>query len=135
VDLATNLVTRVTSATFHPFDDPTHHSSIVTAAMTGIGPKDELEGLLISQMVSAHTVALECLRRANLQEQSFEGRKLNLALADRFMRTFFVQMEALTRYRKGGQQKVTVEHVHIYPDAKAAMGIFNQASGEMGGGG
>ena len=39
------------------------------AALHGIAPKDELEGMLAVQMVAAHTMAMECLRRAALPNQ------------------------------------------------------------------
>ena len=39
----------------------------------GIAPRNELEGLLAVQMIGAHTLAMECLRRASLQEQTPEG--------------------------------------------------------------
>jgi hypothetical protein len=93
--------------------------------MAGIAPQNEMEGLLVAQMVSAHNAALECLRRAHVAEQTSEGRKLSLTFADRFMRTYAVQVEALARLRKGGQQKVVVEHVHVYPGGQAIVGNVN----------
>ena len=37
------------------------------AAMRGIKPQDEIEGMLATQMVATHAAAMECLRRAMLQ--------------------------------------------------------------------
>jgi len=34
------------------------------AALAGIKPKDEIEGLLAAQMVAAHSASMECYRRA-----------------------------------------------------------------------
>jgi hypothetical protein len=31
--------------------------------MVGIGPKDELEGMMAAQMLAAHSAAMECYRR------------------------------------------------------------------------
>ncbi len=127
-DLGNMLLTQTSNATDQPFSDPAQHTNSLMAALCGIAPRNQLEGLLCAQMVSAHNQAMDCLRRANIPNQSFEGRRLNLTFADRFMRTFAVQVEALTRYRRAGTQKVTVEHIHVYPGGKAAVGVFNQAS-------
>ena len=40
----------------------------------GIGPRDELEGMIAAQLLAAHNAAMECYRRAMLGEQTFEGR-------------------------------------------------------------
>src|SRR5262245_14237150 len=44
------------------------------AALLGIGPKDELEGMMAAQLIAAHNASMECYRRAMLGEQTFEGR-------------------------------------------------------------
>jgi hypothetical protein len=102
------------------------HSNAIAATMTGLAPQSEVEGLLAAQMTACHNAAMECLRRACVKDQTFEGRKMNMTFADRFMRTFAVQVEALGKHRKGGQQKVVVEHVHVYPGGQAIVGNINQ---------
>lgn len=105
------------SSTMGGLETPAHVNAIA-AAMTGLAPQSELEGMLAAQMTACHNAAMECLRRACVKDQTFEGRKMNMTFADRFMRTFAVQVEALGKHRKGGQQKVVVEHVHVYPGGK-----------------
>ena len=41
---------------------------------------------------------------------------------DPLARTFTTQMEALNRYRGKGQQKMTVEHVHVHKGGQAIVG-------------
>ena len=41
-------------------------------------------------------------------------KEVYLRFADRFLRTYTTQMEALSKHRRGGQQKVIVEHVHVH---------------------
>jgi hypothetical protein len=41
------------------------------AALVGIGPKDELEGMMAAQLIAAHNAAMECYRRAMIGEQTF----------------------------------------------------------------
>lgn len=105
------------------------HVNAITATMTGLAPQNELEGMLAAQMTACHNAAMECLRRACVKDQTFEGRKMNMTFADRFMRTFAVQVEALGKHRKGGQQKVVVEHVHVYPGGQAIVGNVNPGGG------
>jgi hypothetical protein len=38
--------------------------------------------------------------------------------ATKMLRTFAVQAETLANLRRGGEQKVTVEHVHVYPGGR-----------------
>ena len=52
--------------------------SATVAALMGIAPKDELEGMMAAQLIAAHNAAMECYRRAMIGEQTFEGRRENL---------------------------------------------------------
>jgi diadenosine tetraphosphate (Ap4A) HIT family hydrolase len=40
----------------------------------------------------------------------------------RLQRAFTTQLDALSNMRRGGRQKVVVEHVHIYPGGQAIVG-------------
>jgi hypothetical protein len=88
----------------------------------GIKPGDELEGLIAAQLIAAHNAAMECYRRAMLGEQTFEGRRENLSQANKLSRTYAVLLNALNRHRGKGQQKVTVEHVHVHEGGQAIVG-------------
>jgi hypothetical protein len=101
------------------------------AALTGIGPKDELEGMMAAQLIAAHNAAMECHRRAMSDDQSVENRRENLNQANKLSRTWATLLEALDRHRGKGQQKVTVEHVHVHSGGQAVVG----AVGYGGGGG
>jgi hypothetical protein len=103
------------------------------AALMGTAPNDELEGMLAAQAIAAHSAAMECYRRAMLGEQSFEGRKENLNQANKLSRTYATLLEALNRHRGKGQQKVTVEHVHVHAGGQAVVGTINAASMQGGG--
>jgi hypothetical protein len=95
-----------------------------------IGAKDELEGMMAAQLIAAHNAAMECYRRAMIGEQSFEGRRENLAQANKLSRTYATLLEALNRHRGKGQQKVTVEHVH--PPGRAGGSRHCGAAGGSG---
>jgi len=55
------------------------------AALEGIAPRNEVEGLLAAQMVGTHSAAMECLRRAMSPGQTFEGRDQNLKHAAKLL--------------------------------------------------
>lgn len=96
--------------------------------------KDELEAMMATQMFAAHNAAMECYRRAMIPAQPTQARDMNLNQANKLSRTMATLMEAMSRHRgKSTQQKVTVEHVHVYEGGQAAFGQFNGA--QPGGGG
>ena len=101
------------------------------AAVAGIGARDEIEGMLATQMVATHLAAITALRRLkgaeNIPQQDSNGN-----LAAKLLRTFTMQVEALQRYRGKGQQKVTVEHVHVHAGGQAIVGPVTPAGGGSG---
>ena len=96
--------------------------NMALSAMHGIGPRDEIEGLLAAQMVAIHNAAMVCLARAHVESQPFDFRQANLNQATKLTRTFVAQLEALNRHRGKGQQKMTVEHVHVHAGGQAVVG-------------
>ncbi|WFU26322.1 hypothetical protein QA649_08970 [Bradyrhizobium sp. CB1717] len=96
-------------------------------------PQDEFEGMLMAQMIGTHNAAMECHRRAMLPEQPFVGRSEALTQANKLSRTFATLLEALNRHRGKGQQKVTVEHVHVHAGGQAVVGVVEaQGAGGLG---
>ena len=69
------------------------------AGLIGIGPRDELEGMMAAQLLAAHNAAMECYRRAMIREQTFEGRRESLSQANKLCRTYAVLLDALNRHR------------------------------------
>ncbi len=80
------------------------------------------EGMLAAQMVGTHSAALDCLRRAAIPGQSDWGRDSNLKHAQKLMSLYAQQVAALDKHRGRGQQKVTVEHVHVHSGGQAIVG-------------
>ena len=103
------------------------------SGLIGIGPRDELEGLLAAQMIAVHNATMECHRRAMLGEQTFEGRKEALTQANKLSRSYASLLEALNRHRGKGQQKVTVEHVHVHSGGQAIVGAVEAGGGVTNG--
>jgi hypothetical protein len=99
------------------------------AGLIGIGPKDELEGMIAAQLIAAHSAAMECYRRATIDKQTFEGRREALSQANKLSRSYAVLLDALNRHRGKGQQKVTVEHVHVHEGGQAIVGNVESRRG------
>jgi hypothetical protein len=107
----------------NPDVERVHERQVASLSLlAGISPKDEFEGMLAAQLLASHNAAMECYRRAMIAEQSFEGRKEALTQANKLSRTHATLLEALNRHRGKGQQKVTVEHVHVHSGGQAIVG-------------
>ncbi|MES2983734.1 MAG: hypothetical protein V4735_00930 [Pseudomonadota bacterium] len=110
----------------HPF--AAQQLDAIVAAMQGINPRDEIEGMLASQMVATHFMAMRLMGAAKKSENIYQ-QDSNGNLAIKLLRTFTMQMEALQRYRGKGQQKVTVEHVHVHAGGQAIVGNVTHPEG------
>lgn len=87
-----------------------------------LNPVDGLESMLAIQMVATHEAIGECVRRAAIENQTFEGRDLALKHAEKLMALYLKQVAALDKHRGKGQQKVTVEHVTVNEGGQAIVG-------------
>ncbi len=72
---------------------------------------------------------MECYRRGMIGEQTFEGRRENLNQANKLSRSFTTLLDALNKHRGKGQQKVTVEHVHVHQGGQAIVGAVEAPGG------
>jgi hypothetical protein len=55
-----------------------------------------------------------------------------LGAFNKLTRTFASQVEALKRYRSGGEQKMTVQHVHVAEGGQAIVGNVNAPTQGVG---
>jgi hypothetical protein len=107
---------------------------VAVKGLQAFKPADEIEGMIAAQAMAAHHASMECSRRAMLHDQPFEAAQGFRKAAANASRTFVELLSALDRKRgTGGQQKVTVEHVHVHSGANAVVG--NIAAPAIGGGG
>ena len=91
------------------------------AVIKGIEPRDQVEVMLGAQMAATHMASMAFARRLNhvatIPQQDSAERTLN-----RLQRTFVSQIEALRKYRNGGEQRVIVQHVHVNEGGQAVVG-------------
>jgi hypothetical protein len=103
-------------------------SNFLLSVVRAVEPRDELETMLAVQMGAIHQATMMMARRLNhvdnLAQQDAAERALN-----KLARTYAMQMEALKRYRTGGHQKVTVEHVTVNAGGQAIVGAVATGGG------
>jgi hypothetical protein len=103
--------------------------NFVLSVVKGIEPRDQVESMLAAQMAAVHIATMTFARRLahveNIAQQDSAERALN-----KLARTFATQMEALKRYRTGGEQKVTVQHVTVSEGGQAIVGNVTQGQRE-----
>jgi hypothetical protein len=103
--------------------------NFLLSAVKAIAPKDAVETMLASQMAVIHVATMTFTRRLahveNIPQQDSAERALN-----KLARTFAAQVEALKRYRTGGEQKVTVQYVSVNDNAQAIVGNVSPGGGD-----
>lgn len=104
------------------------NSNFLLSVVRAVQPRDELETLLAVQMGAIHSATMVMARRVNLVNSLAQQEAAERAL-NKLARTYAMQMEALKRYRTGGTQKVTVEHVTVNAGGQAIVGSVNRGEG------
>jgi hypothetical protein len=108
------------------------------AFIDGLKPQNELEAMLALQMAATHGLTIKFSARLYSGNIETIPQQDSAALTlSRLQRAFTTQMDSLSNMRRGGRQKVTVEHVHVYPGGQAIVGNVTHtgrgASGEIEG--
>jgi hypothetical protein len=100
------------------------------ALIEAAAPRNEIEGALAVQMACTHAAAMSVLARFRGGGGS-EQRVAALATAAvRLLRAYSVQVETLRRLRHGGDQYVSVEHVHVNDGGQAVIGNVKTAGSD-----
>lgn len=95
------------------------------AVIQGIKPRDQLEAMHAAQMAVMHWAAMKQIRTAS-KSAGTTYFDVALTTATKLVRTYSAQMEALKRYRTGGEQKITVQHVSVSEGGQAIVGNVTQ---------
>ncbi len=102
--------------------------NFMLSAIKGVEPKDEVEVMLAAQMAAVHSATMTFARRLahveTIPQQDSAERAFN-----KLARTFVAQVEALKRYRTGGEQNVTVKHVTVNEGGQAIVGNVEHSPG------
>ena len=103
--------------------------NFMMAFISGMEPRNEAEAMLALQMATVHSATVAASRHlANAQQLDHYDSAVKAVT--KLARTYTTQMETLKRFRSGGEQNVTVKHVHVHEGGQAIVG--NVSSDRVG---
>lgn len=115
------LIEQVTNAASKGSELNKPRSEFALSVIQAIDPRDEVEAMLAAQMAAVHMATMTFARRLNnvetIPQQDSAGSLLN-----KLARTYAAQAEALKKYRSGGEQRITVQHVTVNDGGQAVVG-------------
>jgi hypothetical protein len=127
-DFATELINQLANAASKEGAVSEGGLNFMLAVVKDVEPRDQIEAMLAAQMAAAHMATMTFARRLNnvenIPQQDSAERAFN-----KLARTFAVQIEALKRYRSGGEQRVRVEHVTVNAGGQAIVGNVESLGG------
>jgi hypothetical protein len=129
IDFYGGLIDQLASAVLRKGQIDEYSLNFMLSVVKGIEPKDQVEALLAAQMAAVHMATMTFARRLAQVEEIPQQDSAERAF-NKLTRTFATQMEALKRYRTGGEQKVTVQHVSVSEGGQAIVGNVTQAPRE-----
>ena len=99
------------------------------AIIREIAPRDGVERMLAVQMATTHVALVRQGGRMANAEQLPQLEAHERAY-NKLARTYTAQVEALRKYRNGGKQTVTVQHVNVEDGGQAIVGnVENRGAG------
>ena len=129
VDFVEGLVNQLVAVS-SPRGDPSEcQLNFALSAIKDVKPTDHLEAMLAAQMALVHMTSMSLGWRfaeaVTPSEREGLAREINRAA-----RTFTGQLDALKRYRSGGEQRVTVQQVSVSEGGQAIVGNVTQGPRE-----
>ena len=127
-EFAGGLLTQLTDASRSGKIATKQELNFVLSVVRSINPKDETEALLAAQMAAMHNATMATARRLNHVETIAQQDSASTML-NKLARTFASQVEALKKYRSGGEQTIKVQHVTFNDGGQAIVGNVSQGGG------
>jgi hypothetical protein len=122
-DFVTGLVSQLARAGGGEVDE--QRLNFMLSVVKSIKPRDQVEAMLAAQMAAVHTATMRFSR--NLAEAEYLDLQDSAERTfNKLTRTFVIQMDALKRYRTGGEQAITVQHVNVSEGGQAIVGNVTQ---------
>jgi hypothetical protein len=127
-NFADGLLKQVSRIATDGHDVEVESINFMVAVIGDIEPRDQMEAMLAAQMAAVHMATMSFASRLTSADRLYQVDAVQKAL-NKLARTFAAQMEALNRYRGKGQQKMTVEHVHVHEGGQAIVGSVTKGGG------
>ncbi|WP_441234545.1 hypothetical protein [Bradyrhizobium sp. 930_D9_N1_4] len=99
--------------------------AFMVSMIRNIAPKDSIEAMLVSQMVSVHMATMRCACRLACTDDLAQHESVTRALT-RLSRTFAAQVEALSRHRNSDERAITVRSLSVHEGGRAIVGNVTQ---------
>lgn len=118
-EIALEIFSRGLSAL--PGKNVARHANIAVQTLAETAPQDTTEAMLCMQGMALYTQGMAYLYRAencNIQIQC----DFYMKNATKLLRLHNETIEALSKYRRGGEQRVVVQHVQVNDGGKAIVG-------------
>ena len=96
----------------------------------GLAPTDPTEALLAAQMAAVHNASMVAARRL-AHAETIAQQDSHATMLNKLTRTFAAQVEALKRYRTGGEQTIKVQHVTVNDGGRAIVGNVQHPGGTI----
>lgn len=121
-ELAENILFKGAQA-IESILSPEESRNIIAQSLHNFEPKDAVEARLVVQATVAQTYGMKCMKRSGEADMLCHIEAMaNLGV--KLMRVHNETVETLNRYRRGGEQKVTVTHAVV-----AGQAIVNNFNG------
>lgn len=135
-DLALRIVISAVNALPKTMSDSIKHN-LVFQNLADSAPRDAHEARLSSQAAVLYAQGLDFLERARSVTFDDDGtiakdhwHKILMNTATKLLDLHNKTVESLMRYRQGGEQKITVQHVTVNDGGKAIVGsVLNEGGG------
>lgn len=104
--------------------------SAALAVLDGMKPENEVEAMLLAQMWATNESAMRALAMVGKSDWIDHSAMFG-NFAVKLLRTYAIQVEALAKLRRKGEQ--TVKVVHVYPGGQAVVAdTISAGGGELG---
>lgn len=127
---ATQILERTSAAVRgqHATSATEQQINAALAFVSGLAPESEIEAMAAATLYVTNDLAMTMLERAK-QSDHPENTQIAGNLAAKLIRASTAQMEVLAKLRRGGEQTVRVEHVHVYSGGQAIVGNVPRETG------
>ena len=114
MELATDTFCTAATALPRPTDqksDKYSRENLVVQTLNNQRPKDVIEARLVNQETSLYEMAMVMMQKVCKEDQTSTQVESRINLSIKLMRAHNETVDTLARYRRGGEQKMTVCHV------------------------
>lgn len=98
-----------------------HNTNVIYQSLANTEPTDVIEAMLYAKSTALYAQGMEYLCRAEKADGLCQA-EFYMKSAIKLLRLHNETVEALTRYRRKGEQKVVVQHVNVNDGGKAIVG-------------